>query len=152
MGRSKLRVQNETMSHKKRIIETQWAWPVDFGSKRHPVASQGWDCTRSADIRSTYHKERGPPLPLFRVWSRCFCRVSICPVGLKRPRAAKPVQPCCKKKKRICFAKDPNQIYKLASSFREEGVGHRHARWDGMRWTRQRGRQGNASQGGLHAP
>jgi hypothetical protein len=36
------------------------------------------------------------------------------------------------------FAADPNQIYNPRRSVPRRGVGHRHERWDGMRWTRQR--------------
>jgi hypothetical protein len=37
------------------------------------------------------------------------------------------------------FPRRANHLYKLAPSRSEKrGVGHRHERWDGMRWTRQR--------------
>jgi hypothetical protein len=36
------------------------------------------------------------------------------------------------------FAAPPNQLYNSAVPFRTRGVGHRHERWNGMRWTRQR--------------
>jgi hypothetical protein len=47
------------------------------------------------------------------------------------------------------FPRRANHLYKLAPSRSEQrGVGHRHERWDGMRWTRQR-RARLRSQGGF---
>jgi hypothetical protein len=49
--------------------------------------------------------------------------------------------------KLIAFSPDPNQIHNAAIPSRGRGVGHRHERWDGMRWTRQRrARRGIAGQ------
>jgi hypothetical protein len=42
----------------------------------------------------------------------------------------------------------PNQGHNSTVSFRSRGVGRRHERWDGMRWTRQR-RARTRSQGGF---
>jgi hypothetical protein len=36
------------------------------------------------------------------------------------------------------FSSDANQLPISAVPFRKRGVGHRHERWDGMRWTLQR--------------
>ena len=36
------------------------------------------------------------------------------------------------------FSNNPNQWQIIAIPSRERGVGHRHERWDGLRWTRQR--------------
>jgi hypothetical protein len=37
------------------------------------------------------------------------------------------------------FSRNPNHFTSIAIPSREEGrFGHRHERWDGMRWTRQR--------------
>ena len=39
----------------------------------------------------------------------------------------------------ICFAATPNHPYKSRHPVpKKRGVGHRHERWGGMRWTRQR--------------
>jgi hypothetical protein len=54
-------------------------------------------------------------------------------------------------RKRIRSATDPNQHYKRAVSSRKRGVGHRHERSDGMRWTR-RGRARNARAGRVLRP
>src|SRR6202040_63687 len=34
------------------------------------------------------------------------------------------------------FSEDPNHFISVAVLSRKRGVGHRHERWDGMRWTR----------------
>jgi hypothetical protein len=62
------------------------------------------------------------------------------------PKAIFPVQPCFQKQ----FASHLTQITSSSRAipFRRRGVGHRHERWGGMRWTRQR-RRARGLQGGL---
>jgi hypothetical protein len=52
-------------------------------------------------------KERGPLLPFFALYGAVFCALVICPSGLVA--------------KRICFARDPNQIYKFGYPVPREG-------------------------------
>ena len=70
-------------------------------------------------------------------------------VGIAQKRLCPPTDFCLSGKSlKICpalprkifrFPRRANQRYKLAPSRSEQrGVGHRHERWDGMRWTRQR--------------
>jgi hypothetical protein len=80
-------------------------------------------------------KERGPLLSFAQRAAQCL-PVSDLPDGQKNLRTRKPVQPCLQKES----ASRETQIRfkNIAIPFRERGVGHRHERWDGMRWTRQR--------------
>jgi len=150
MGRSSSVSRLKPLSHKTRIIENaSGAWPCRLWvQKRHPVASQG---CRLARVRQTFvrrdRQRTRSALAVFRAVWRGVLRVSDLPVGQKRPRAPKPVQPSLQKES--ASRKTQIRFTNLAIPFRERGVGHRHERWDGMRWTRQRRARRNGHRAGF---
>jgi hypothetical protein len=102
---------------------------------RHSAVSQACRLTLARQTSfDVIDNERGPLLPFSRRVAQCLL-VSDLLDRRKKIRARKPVQPSLQKES----ASSETQIRfkNLAIPSRERGVGHRHERWDGMRWTRQ---------------
>jgi hypothetical protein len=98
----------------------------------------------SAEQRCTLHRVRDTRLNVawgVKPLARCPRRKAEFSQPLQSVSACPPPSP-----KTFFFPPTPNHLRMVAIPSRERGVGHRHERWGGKRWT-QRRRRARGSQG-----